>query len=803
MPVHPAADYRRSSGRPTRSRIAVALIALIVAALAIGLVPAADASIGTIVAQPNTAPTSIENADYARLVRLDHSGDTSKRGTLLTLYSVNDDGTRSHFAIKKSTDAGATWTTISTIYSPTAGWGIYTGTLYELPQATGGLPAGTLFAAGTAWVSNDWTAQEIQTFVSTDYGVTWTRKSNCATKSGAPNIGSTGLWEPEFIVNANGSLACHYSDERQAAAGYHQLLAMVTSTDGGTTWSSATNTVAIQDSSSRPGMAIVRKLPNGSYVLGFEDCVVAIGNSDQTCRVYLKTSTDGASWTPASSLGTLVATADGRQLLHTPGLTWAPGGGPNGTLIMAGQRVVTGTDGPSTVVVPESGRVVFINTNLGVGPWQEVSAPLTVDLTGQYSGGGQPCPNYSPSLLATGTGNALQMVTPRYLAGATNRCEVRFAAGTIGSLPLYAPFDGGTDTGWSTYGGTWTVSGGIYTQSSTVAGPKSLVGSTGWTDYTADTDLRLNGVGQAGVLVRASQPAIGADSHRGYYIGVESGTGTLIIGKQNNSYTGLALVNVTGGISTGTWYHLQVRVIGCTIVATVKPANSTTSTSASATDAGCFASGQVGLRTHLTNASFRNVSVVPAGTSTAGGFVDSWASGSAAGWTSYGGTWSTTAATAVESQTGTGADGPKNVLGGLTGDNYTVSADVDLTALTAGNGNAGVIGRVSSPSAGVDAYNGYFAGVDGTTGQLALGRANMSWVPLASAPVPGSVALNQWYHVTLRASGCGITATAQSTSSWDQAKVNVTDAGCLTSGAVGLRAFVAKAGWRNFTVGVG
>src|SRR5690606_27113521 len=80
-------------------------------------------------------------------------------------------------------------------------------------------------------------------------------------------------------------------------------------------------------------------------------------------------------------LGTLVQTADGRQLLHTPALAWMPGGGPNGTLVMSGQRVVTGSDGPTTVVRPETGRVVFVNTNLGVGAWEAVSAPLTIDPT--------------------------------------------------------------------------------------------------------------------------------------------------------------------------------------------------------------------------------------------------------------------------------------------------------------------------------------------------------------------------------------------------------------------------------------
>jgi hypothetical protein len=34
----------------------------------------------------------------------------------------------------------------------------------------GGLPAGTIIAAGNAWDNVNWGFQEVQTFISTDYG---------------------------------------------------------------------------------------------------------------------------------------------------------------------------------------------------------------------------------------------------------------------------------------------------------------------------------------------------------------------------------------------------------------------------------------------------------------------------------------------------------------------------------------------------------------------------------------------------------------------------------------------------------
>lgn len=792
-------QFPAGRGRPLRAAAVLASALAVVAAL---LVPvSASASPGSIVAAPSS-PSGVENNDYPRIIRLAASADTTKRGDLLVMYSVNDTGVRTHSVIKRSTDDGQTWTTISSLYSPTTGWGIYFGSMYELPQAAGGLPAGTLVAAGNAWDNSNWGNQEVQTFVSTDYGITWTPRGNCVTKSGAPNTVSTGLWEPEIIVNADGKLACHFSDERLRASGFSQKLVMVTSSDGGVTWGSPVDVVAIGDSSSRPGMPVVRKLPNGTFALAYELCRDSVGNADQTCRVYLKISADGANWGLPGDLGTLVQTADGRQLLHTPGLAWSPAGGANGTLIITGQRVVTGSDGPTTVVKPESGRVVFTNTNLGVGAWQAVSSPVTIDPTGDYNNGpGKHCANYSPSLVPTESGSAVMMVTPRFVTGSTTRCDVRFGIGPIGTLPVYAPFDSGNDMGWSTYGGTWNVSGGVYSQVGTSSGPKSLVGSTGWTDVTVDTDVRLDSSGQAGILLRTRAPAVGADSHAAYYIGLET-NGTLFIGRQNNNWTSLAVQSVTGGIATGTWYHVKASIVGCTITATVKADSATTTTTATATDSGCFASGQAGVRTHLTSGSFRNFQVTPAAASTASAYNDSWGSGASTGWSTYGGSWSTVGASATQRQTAAGTDGPKQASPS-SGDAYTVSADVKLTSLSAPSGNAGVVARMSSPAVGPDAYTGYFAGIDGSTGRLSLGKANGSWTPLADAVMPNGVVVGGWYHVTLRTTGCAITATGQSTSSWDQVRLETSDTGCASSGSGGIRTMLAGADFKEFSVNRG
>src|SRR5690349_10018363 len=142
-----------------RSLLAAAVLAVLFLVLQLFVAMATAHAAAVVVATP-TSGTGAENNDYPRIIRLAASADTTKRGNLLVMYSINDTGVRTHSVIKRSTDNGATWTTISTLYSPTAGWGIYFGSMYELPSASGGLAAGTIVAAGNAWDNVNWGYQE-------------------------------------------------------------------------------------------------------------------------------------------------------------------------------------------------------------------------------------------------------------------------------------------------------------------------------------------------------------------------------------------------------------------------------------------------------------------------------------------------------------------------------------------------------------------------------------------------------------------------------------------------------------------
>jgi hypothetical protein len=402
---------------------------------AVAAAPAsAQATTGTLYS-PNLSANPDEDASYPRVIRLEHSG--SADGELLATFSHSGVGsTKADFPIYESTDNGASWSSspIGTVSDTVHGWDLDGPTLYELPQAEGSLPAGTLLAAGTAWNRGDYTQQAVEVFYSTNGGVTWNYRSSCTSESGQADTEGHGIWEPEFAVAGNGDLVCYFSDERPSSDGYDQVLADVVSTDGGLTWGSEVYDVAVQDNVQRPGMTTVVKLPNGTYGMTFEDCKAGY-DPDEACSVYFKTSPDGENWSPTDSLGTLVETADGRHFLHTPQLAWSPIGGPDGTLLVSGQRLVSGADG-SVTVQDESGTVLLANTDLGVGAWTETTAPVDTNPTGGYDSGETSCAGYSSPILPSVSGSSIL-----YLAGthiSNGKCQVSFgtdvAPGPTGSI---------------------------------------------------------------------------------------------------------------------------------------------------------------------------------------------------------------------------------------------------------------------------------------------------------------------------------------------------------------------------------
>lgn len=328
---------------------------------------------------------------YPRAIRLAHSG--SANGRIIVSF-VSHAGGAGTGEIYESSDGGGSFTHIGTIADPRAadGRGLCCGTLFEVPRRVGRTPEGTLLWAASVGQDARKRRMALRVWRSEDHGRHWSYLSSCATARG-----NGGLWEPELSVDSSGRLVCHFSDETQR--GHSQVLARVRSADGGFGWGGKTNTVVGRAPGDRPGMAVVRRLPYGIYVMTYEVCS---GPGGRRCVVHLRTSTDGWTW---KGPDIVPRTAGHAHLEHAPTLAWAPGTGMFGRLVLVGQVLSLRSGEMAT----SSGAVLLTNDQRGTGPWTEVPAPLATPVPARDA-----CSNYSSALLPAADGRSLLEIGTRY-----------------------------------------------------------------------------------------------------------------------------------------------------------------------------------------------------------------------------------------------------------------------------------------------------------------------------------------------------------------------------------------------------
>lgn len=343
---------------------------------------------------------------YPRAVRLAHNGDANGRVLASVVSFRGSDGIG---PVYESTDDGGTFRQVGEVADPEAagGQGLCCATLYELPRQVGDMPAGTLLWSASIGQDEPGRRMALRVFRSNDVGRTWSYASTIAT---APN--EKGLWEPEFSIDASGALVAHYSDETDA--GHSQKLVAARTTDG-VNWTGHHDTVASNLASDRPGMAVIRQLPDGGYFMSFEICAAA---GQFQCVVHYRTSPDGWDWGDPAYLGIRPETADGKYFKHAPNLAWAPEpGNPRGKLLLIGQALFN-ADGSRAA---GTGRTVWTNSDGGAGPWREIPAPVAVETTEiDY------CPNYSSALLPSADGARVLEIATDYDGGI---CKPYYATG--------------------------------------------------------------------------------------------------------------------------------------------------------------------------------------------------------------------------------------------------------------------------------------------------------------------------------------------------------------------------------------
>ncbi|MEK3720218.1 family 43 glycosylhydrolase [Paenibacillus sp. FSL H8-0034] len=162
-------------------------------------------------------------------------------------------------------------------------------------------------------------------------------------------------------------------------------------------------------------------------------------------------------------------------------------------------------------------------------------------------------------------------------------------------------FDDGNDTGWTKYGGTWTVSGGQYNVASN-PGAKALL-DTNFTDLIYEADVTPGSTGNAGLVFRVSNPGTGTDAYQGYYAGLDVPNQKVLIGKANNNWTSLATASMS--LTANTKYHVKIFAQGDSIKVYV---GDMATPKISVTDS-AYTRGSIGVRTFDSAAKFDNISV--------------------------------------------------------------------------------------------------------------------------------------------------------------------------------------------------
>jgi BNR repeat protein/3-keto-disaccharide hydrolase len=587
--------FRRAAARRLRLLLTAAIALAVAFTVGFAVLPGSRAladGMGNLLYTPTSA--SEANA-YARVIALQHAG--SENGTLLATFEHwYTNGAPSEYIIRSSTDGGATWSDLSTVPDSLTGTGhpvsqMWQPFLFEFPRQLGAYPAGTIMLLGNT-VPADGSYTEFQEWLSFDHGKTW--KSMGAIQSGG-TFGD-GIWEPSLHLDTEGQLVMDFSDERDNTA-HSQLIAQMVSSNGGATWSASQPVVASPVQADRPGMATVTRIGSGGYVMSYEVC------GRPNCEIHLKFSSDGLHWGNPADLGTRVQTADGLYPGHSPYITWVPDGTPQGELELAAQQVY---DTNSNQPAPETYRAVFVNTDSGKGTWGWAPSPWTVSAASSACNA-----NYSPDLLPSGSGGLIRYTAPTSVPG-QSACGEATGVADPATLPYRSDFGADGTSGWDMFGGTWSASGGVLSETAGgTGGNKAVAGSTTWRDYQLGAQVKATSAGSVdGVAVRVSDPSTGTDSYNGYLVFFDTQAGDFIIARENYSYEPLATVQVPGGVTPGTWYQVTVQVQGSTIAASLSPAGGSAVAHLTVTDPyNSFPQGMIGLRDFSGTASWRDVAV--------------------------------------------------------------------------------------------------------------------------------------------------------------------------------------------------
>ncbi len=171
--------------------------------------------------------------------------------------------------------------------------------------------------------------------------------------------------------------------------------------------------------------------------------------------------------------------------------------------------------------------------------------------------------------------------------------------------------------GWRPISGRWTSQANVLSNTNYGRGDMLIAEHSSGGDYGVSADVRFDILfpethyGDAGLVIRATDPEPGVDSYMGYYAGLRPNDQALILGRASYDWRELAATKLATPVSTGTWYHLELIAQGCKLSAVVSSADGHPGTRLDYQDDHCLSHGLAGLRSFYAQASWRNVQITP------------------------------------------------------------------------------------------------------------------------------------------------------------------------------------------------
>ena len=157
--------------------------------------------------------------------------------------------------------------------------------------------------------------------------------------------------------------------------------------------------------------------------------------------------------------------------------------------------------------------------------------------------------------------------------------------------------------GWRAFGGEWSAKDAGYSVKAD-QGAKSVRAAPVVADGFVSCEVRLADAkgGNAGLILRVQEPAMGADAWVGYEVSLSARNQNVMLGRHRHDFH--MLKEAPAAVEPGRWHRLRVALAGATIRVFVDGAKAP---AISFDDPEPIHSGRVGVRTWESDASFRNL----------------------------------------------------------------------------------------------------------------------------------------------------------------------------------------------------